>query len=112
MQSVKPWIGEIVDNGLRVLIYSGQLDIIVATPLTASFLRSLVWQHQAEFAVSPREHFQAPFDKEITGFVRNVQNLYHVIVRNGGHMLPYDQPKRSKYVIQQFIVCIKPKIGH
>jgi len=38
MQSVKPWLEELLEH-YRVLIYNGQLDIIVAYPLTESYLQ-------------------------------------------------------------------------
>lgn len=39
MKSVKPWFEEILENGYKVLLYSGQLDIIVAYPLTLNFIK-------------------------------------------------------------------------
>lgn len=38
MQSVRPWLEELLEN-YRVLIYNGQLDIIVAYPLTLNYLQ-------------------------------------------------------------------------
>lgn len=40
MQSVAPWVSELLSN-YRVLIYNGQLDIIVAYPLTENYLANL-----------------------------------------------------------------------
>ena len=42
MQSVKPWVEILVEN-YRVLMYSGQLDIIVGYPLTLGFHQALNW---------------------------------------------------------------------
>jgi len=39
-QSVKPWFTTLIDN-YKVLIYNGQLDIIVAVTLTENFLKNL-----------------------------------------------------------------------
>lgn len=38
MQSVAPWLEQLLEH-YRVLIYNGQLDIIVAYPLTVSYLQ-------------------------------------------------------------------------
>lgn len=38
MKSVRPWLEELLEN-YRVLIYNGQLDIIVAYPLTVNYLQ-------------------------------------------------------------------------
>ncbi len=39
-KSVKSWFATLIDN-YRVLLYSGNLDIIVALPLTDNFLKNL-----------------------------------------------------------------------
>lgn len=48
MQSVRPWIEELVAN-YRVLIYNGQLDIIVAYPLTENYLKIMEWAGKEAF---------------------------------------------------------------
>jgi vitellogenic carboxypeptidase-like protein len=39
-QSVKPWFTTLINN-YKTLIYSGQLDIVVAVTLTENFLKNL-----------------------------------------------------------------------
>ncbi len=39
-QSVKPWFTTLINN-YKTLIYSGQLDIVVAVTLTDNFLKNL-----------------------------------------------------------------------
>ncbi len=39
-KSVKPWFQTLVDN-YKVMLYNGNLDIIVALPLTENFLKNL-----------------------------------------------------------------------
>ena len=38
-----------------------------------------------------------------TGYVRVAKNLTQVMVRNAGHILPFDQPKWAFDMIQRFI---------
>ena len=38
MKSVRPWLEELLEH-YKVLIYNGQLDIIVAYPLTKGYLK-------------------------------------------------------------------------
>lgn len=103
MQSVKPWVATLMDN-YKVLIYSGQLDIIVAAPLTESFLRSVKWKHADEYKKADRLVWKvSPKDQEVAGFVRQVNSFYQVIVRNAGHILPYDQPRAALDMINRFI---------
>lgn len=103
MKSIKPWLGVLMDN-YRVLIYSGQLDVIVAAPLTERFLPTVNWTGAAEYKTAPRFHWKIqPSDTEVAGYVRQVGEFYQVIIRGGGHILPYDQPARSFDMIDRFL---------
>uniref|UniRef100_A0A8C1A8R8 Probable serine carboxypeptidase CPVL n=2 Tax=Cyprinus carpio TaxID=7962 RepID=A0A8C1A8R8_CYPCA len=103
MKSIKPWLGVLMDN-YRVLIYSGQLDVIVAAPLTERFLPTVNWSGADEYKKTERFHWKVqPSDTEVAGYVRQVGEFLQVIVRGGGHILPYDQPERSFAMIDRFL---------
>lgn len=103
MKSIKPWLGVLMDN-YRVLIYSGQLDVIVAAPLTERFLPTVNWTGAAEYKKVPRFPWKLqPSDTEVAGYVRQVGEFFQVIIRGGGHILPYDQPARSFDMIDRFL---------
>ncbi|XP_029602596.1 putative serine carboxypeptidase CPVL [Salmo trutta] len=103
MKSIKPWLATLMDN-YRVLIYSGQLDVIVAAPLTERFLPTVNWTGADEFNKASRFHWKIqPEDTEVAGYVRQVGEFYQVIIRGGGHILPYDQPQRSFDMIDRFL---------
>ncbi len=40
---------ELLDSGYRVLIYNGQLDIIIANSLTQALVDSLQWKGKDDF---------------------------------------------------------------
>ncbi|XP_065255699.1 probable serine carboxypeptidase CPVL [Emys orbicularis] len=103
MKTIKPWLAVIMDN-YRVLLYNGQLDIIVAAPLTERFLPTVPWSKVEEYKSAERLIWRIhPLDKEVAGYVRQAGEFYQVIVRGGGHILPYDQPERSLDMIDRFI---------
>ncbi|KAF7669426.1 hypothetical protein LDENG_00186620 [Lucifuga dentata] len=103
MQSIKPWLGVLMDN-YRVLMYSGQLDVIVAAPLTERFLPTVNWTRAADYQKAPRFHWKLqPTDTEVAGYVRQVGEFYQIVIRGGGHILPYDQPARSFDMIDRFL---------
>ncbi|KAG8442963.1 hypothetical protein GDO86_011689 [Hymenochirus boettgeri] len=103
MKTVKPWLAVLMDN-YRVLIYSGQLDIIVAAPLTERFLPTVPWSKVEEYKKAERIVWKVtPADTEVAGYVRVAGEFSQVIVRGGGHILPYDQPERSYAMIDRFI---------
>ncbi|XP_040820711.1 probable serine carboxypeptidase CPVL isoform X2 [Ochotona curzoniae] len=103
VKSVKPWLTEIVNN-YKVLIYSGQLDIIVAASLTERSLRAMEWKGSREYKKVARKVWKIfKTDTEVAGYVRQVGDFHQVIVRGGGHILPYDQPLRAFDMINRFI---------
>uniref|UniRef100_A0A667ZJR3 Probable serine carboxypeptidase CPVL n=1 Tax=Myripristis murdjan TaxID=586833 RepID=A0A667ZJR3_9TELE len=103
MKSIKPWLGVLMDH-YRVLIYSGQLDVIVAAPLTERFLPTVNWTRADDYKTAPRFHWKIqPTDTEVAGYVRQVGEFYQVIIRGGGHILPYDQPERSFDMMDRFL---------
>lgn len=107
MKSIKPWLGVLMDNYrvsrslsrqaerktrkkfsplnseicpcIQVLMYSGQLDVIVAAPLTERFLRTVNWTGAVDYKTAPRFHWKVqPSDTEVAGYVRQVKELYQV----------------------------------
>uniref|UniRef100_A0A8C5NW77 Probable serine carboxypeptidase CPVL n=1 Tax=Jaculus jaculus TaxID=51337 RepID=A0A8C5NW77_JACJA len=103
MQSARPWLTEIMNN-YKVLLYNGQLDIIVAASLTERSLMAMDWKASQEFSMVERKVWKIfKSDSDVAGYVRQVGDFHQVIVRGGGHILPYDQPFRSFDMINRFI---------
>lgn len=100
MRSVKPWIVDILNRGYRVMVYNGQLDIIIAYPLTENFVNSMDWKHAAEFKNATRHIWRVA--DNVAGYVKEAQNFLQVMVRDAGHILPYDQPKWAFDMINRF----------
>ncbi|KPM02169.1 serine carboxypeptidase CPVL-like protein [Sarcoptes scabiei] len=104
MASVKPWIEELLDARYRFLFYSGQLDIIVAAPLTENFLKQLNWHGSKMYLKAPRSIYRfKPRSTYVCGYAREVDNMIQLIIRNAGHILPYDQPKVAYDMIKRFV---------
>ncbi|XP_023012513.2 venom serine carboxypeptidase [Leptinotarsa decemlineata] len=99
MQSVAPWMVDILNN-YRVLIYNGQLDIIVAYPLTINYLNNLNFNGAQEYKTAPRLKWYV--DNVLAGFVKQAGNLTEVLVRDAGHMVPADQPQWAVDLITRF----------
>jgi len=73
----------IIDNDddvvTQVLVYSGQLDVIVALPLTEAMLLTVPWKYQSEYLRVPRKVWRVrPTDVEVAGYVRRVHDFYQV----------------------------------
>jgi len=101
-KSVVPWIVELLEapEGYKVLIYSGQLDIIVAHINTEQMLRKMKWAGAEGYQAAEKKIWKV--GKDVAGYFKKFNNLTYVIVRNAGHILPYDQPKWSFDMINRF----------
>lgn len=99
MQSVAPWIVELLAN-YRVLIYNGQLDIIVAYPLTENYLQQLNFDAANDYKKAQRYLWYV--DGSLAGYVKHAGNLTEILVRNAGHMVPMDQGKWAFDMITRF----------
>ncbi|CAG9126297.1 unnamed protein product [Plutella xylostella] len=99
MDSVAPWIKELLDH-YPVVIYNGQLDIIVAYPLTVNYLRQLNFTGSEQYKTAKRYIWKV--DGEVAGYVKEAGKLVEIMVRNAGHMVPGDQPKWALDLITRF----------
>jgi vitellogenic carboxypeptidase-like protein len=99
MDSVAPFLTELLSE-YRVFFYNGQLDIIVAYPLTISFLQKLNFQDKEDYLKAPRYIWR--MDKDIAGYVHETANIIDALVRKAGHMVPGDQPKFGFDLITRF----------
>lgn len=109
MKSVAPLISELLDH-YYVVIYNGQLDIIVAYPLTVNYLRNLNFTGAEDYKTAKRYMWEV--DGEVAGYVKQAGKLVEIMVRNAGHMVPGDQPKWALDLITRFThekTFFKPK---
>lgn len=90
MQSLAVLVADLTQH-YRVLIYNGQLDIIVAYPLTENYLQKLKWPGAEKYKTAQRKVWFV--GNELAGYSKTVDSLTEVLVRNAGHMVPLDQPK-------------------
>lgn len=108
MQGVVPMLVPLMEN-YKVLIYSGQNDVILGPPLTEQFLLTLDWSGKDKYASAPKTVWRRS-DKgvgsklpDVCGYVRTVGNFTQAVVRGAGHMVPGDQPERALDLMHHFI---------
>ncbi|XP_062517505.1 probable serine carboxypeptidase CPVL [Corticium candelabrum] len=109
MRTYPEFLLPVFDN-YKTLVYSGQVDVIVAPPLTYNFLNNLDWKGRSSFQTAKRKVWKVKStDVDVAGFVKSVTNIkglatFHwIVVRDAGHILPYDQPERGLDMITRFI---------
>ncbi|EEC06223.1 serine carboxypeptidase, putative, partial [Ixodes scapularis] len=91
MASAKPYVEALIEK-YKVMLYSGQLDISVAYPLTENFISTLQWSGAKALTTAPRQIWATPDGEDVAGYVKQVGNFTEVLIRNAGHMSPHDQP--------------------
>lgn len=99
MNTIAPILSELLSH-YRVCIYNGQLDVIVAYPLTVNYLKQLPFEHAKQYANATRHIWKV--GNEVAGYVHEAGNLLEILVRNAGHMVPHDQPKWAFDLITRF----------
>lgn len=92
---------EILNKGLKVLVYSGQYDIICNHLGTDKMLRLLSWAGQEEWLRAQPGVWLV--DKQPAGFIQTYKNLHSLLVLDSGHMVPMDQPRVALDMITRFI---------
>ena len=104
--SYRPELETILNASLKVLLYSGQLDVIIASALTERALPFLNFPTSEKFAAAPRKVWRIhDTDAEVAGFAQTTpdSNLARVVVRGAGHIVPGDQPDRALDMITRFV---------
>ena len=102
LQSCKSSMEDLLNSKLyKVLIYNGQLDLIVSPPSVNSFLRQLKWYGSQEFSGATKTIWRV--NQDIAGYKKSYGNLTHILIRNAGHIVPYDQPQWALKMINEFI---------
>jgi len=90
----------LLDN-YKVLIYNGQLDIILGPPLTEKFLRTIEWSGAEVYRQAKRKIWK--LNDNVVGYERDAKNFRQVIVLAAGHLVPLDQPASAFNMIDRFI---------
>ncbi|KAK5644823.1 hypothetical protein RI129_006123 [Pyrocoelia pectoralis] len=98
-QSVAPLLVDLLEN-YRVLMYSGQLDIIIPYVLSENFLQKLNFKGAEQYKIAPRHHWRV--DGQLAGYVKEAGKLTELLVRNAGHLVPGDQPQWALDMINRF----------
>ncbi|XP_050522901.1 venom serine carboxypeptidase-like [Daktulosphaira vitifoliae] len=106
MKSMSSWLATLLDSRLyRVLLYSGQLDIIVPYVGTTRLAQALKWSGADDFNNAPRTIWTINGDgnkTDVAGYVTASGPLTVLLVRDAGHMVPADQPLWGLDLINRF----------
>jgi len=98
MNNLSPNVAELLDAGVRVLIYAGDCDYI------CNYMGNRAWTLQLDW--SGKDDFNEAGEHEWNmgaGLARSAGGLTFLQVHDAGHMVPYDQPAVSLDLIKDFV---------
>jgi vitellogenic carboxypeptidase-like protein len=106
MVSFKAEVEDLANN-MKVLIYSGQLDVIIGAALTEAMMPLLNWSGSEQFRLAKKSVWRVtPEDTEVAGYAKQYDTLTQVVVRGAGHLVPYDQPERALDMLDKWILDV------
>jgi carboxypeptidase C (cathepsin A) len=106
MVGVRPQIEYVLDHGVRVLVYHGGEDAICGAVTGDALLRALEWGGAGAYLAAPRTPwFVNQSDADAAGYVKEAPgvSLSWAVLRNAGHLVPFDQPRAAAAMIDRFL---------
>lgn len=93
---------QILDNNIRVLMFSGQCDIICNHLGTEKALSLLNWSGSNSWNTAQNVIWST--DKiNPAGYMKSSKNLQFLVILDAGHMVPLSKPRESLDMIARFI---------
>ncbi|CAK8576180.1 unnamed protein product [Lathyrus sativus] len=91
MRNLEVDIPELLEDGIKVLIYVGEFDLICNWLGNSNWVHAMEWSGQNQFATSKTVQFLV--DGVEAGMLKSYGPLSFLKVNGAGHMVPMDQPK-------------------
>lgn len=102
--STLPYIAELLDGGVRVLIYNGDRDLACCAQGSEKLLDSMQWKGRPGWHSAPRGLWTVDDDQQVAGYTKEHKNLYFVVVYNSGHLVPFNVPLAALDLVTRFTV--------
>ena len=111
--SMEPQVRFVLESGVDVLFYQGNLDLACNTAGNLRWAESMAWKGQAEF----RSQRMEGWGREVGGKGEQAGTMKEVGVRMGerktrfafvtvdgsGHMVPQDKPEVALYMLERWL---------
>ncbi|OKL60290.1 Pheromone-processing carboxypeptidase kex1 [Talaromyces atroroseus] len=104
----------IIESGVRVLLFSGDRDLICNHLGTEQLIHNMKWNGGSGFETSPgvwSPRRDWTFEGEAAGYYQQARNLTYVLFYNASHMVPFDWPRRTRDMVDRFINVDIASIG-
>ncbi|RDX43775.1 alpha/beta-hydrolase [Lentinus brumalis] len=91
------------DHGVRVVIYSGNDDALVSHRGSEVVIQNTTFGGIQGFTRKPSTPWYDD-DGNLAGIVRQERNWTYVLVKDAGHLVPYNSPERGFVLFRDFIL--------
>lgn len=95
-------ISEMLDDGVEVLIYAGDVDYICNWLGNKAWVLDLEWEGKNGFNKAADADWAGP-DGKSAGRLRKHNNFSFLQIYRAGHMVPMDQPAAALQMLNGFI---------
>ena len=106
MKPVIDDVSKLLNYGLKVVVYQGQLDMICDTPGAEKWMAKLNWEGLQEFLNTSRFPLYTPSglkDRDTAAFYKADKNLELYYIMKAGHMVPSDNGEMALYMVKRII---------
>jgi len=101
MKPVISTVDDLLDLGYKVVVFNGQLDLIVDTIGTNVWVQKLKWNGLKHWNKAPRKPLYNAGKRPLTGaFVKEYKNFSYYWIMRSGHMVPKDQPEMGRRMLK------------
>ncbi|CAI9761531.1 unnamed protein product [Fraxinus pennsylvanica] len=101
MKNFEVGVPALLENGVKLLIYAGEYDLICNWLGNSRWVDAMVWSGQKDFVSTPSFPFSV--DGVEAGLQKSHGQLTFLKVHNAGHMVPMDQPKASLEMLKRWM---------
>jgi carboxypeptidase C (cathepsin A) len=110
--SYQPELAELLNDGLRILIFAGDADLVCNWIGNRAWTLAIEWQGKHGFTQADEVDFVVPKDPlgvvrddspVVGGTVRQFENFAFLRVFNAGHLVPKNQPVTSWVMLDRFL---------
>ena len=101
--SVVPYVAELLDRwNIRVLVYNADFDMSVNAQGSELLLNKMEWTGKKAWEVAGRGIWMTK-NEGVAGYVKKVAELTFIVVKNSGHLVPFNKPMQALDLVERFL---------
>ncbi|KAF1919988.1 Alpha/Beta hydrolase protein [Ampelomyces quisqualis] len=108
--STQPQVLYLLDNGIDVLFYQGNLDLACNTAGNLQWANSMAWKGQPAFVAQPKKPWknagkEVGWFKEVRTETRSGRETTFAMgtIDGAGHLVPYDKPEEALAMVGKWL---------